>query len=65
MALNGKNSDPARELENIAGVSTPAAAGPSLLEEIAAIQKRLAKVKIQDNRSADDIIGYDENGSPR
>ncbi len=38
--------------------------GPSLLEEIAAIQNRLAKLPILDSRSAEEILGYDENGLP-
>ncbi|SDA97476.1 type II toxin-antitoxin system VapB family antitoxin [Sinorhizobium sp. NFACC03] len=35
-----------------------------LLEELAASRKRWAKLPIVDNRSADEILGYDENGLP-
>ena len=35
------------------------------LAAIRAIQKRVAKLPVFDARSADDIIGYDENGLPR
>lgn len=36
-----------------------------LLAEIRAIQKRVSELPHYDSRSADDIIGYDENGLPR
>ena len=36
-----------------------------LLAEIRAIQNRVAKLPELDARSAEDIIGYDENGLPR
>ena len=36
-----------------------------LLKEIRAVQKRVAELPEFDSRSADDIIGYDENGLPR
>lgn len=35
-----------------------------LLEELAASRKRWAKLPVVDNRSADEIVGYDENGLP-
>ncbi|TCN32989.1 type II toxin-antitoxin system VapB family antitoxin [Sinorhizobium americanum] len=35
-----------------------------LLEELAASRKRWAKLPVLDNRSADEILGYDENGLP-
>ncbi|THK33331.1 PSK operon transcription factor [Ensifer sp. MPMI2T] len=35
-----------------------------LLEELAASRKRWAKLPVVDNRSADEILGYDENGLP-
>lgn len=38
--------------------------GPSLLEEITAIQNRLARLPILDSRSAEEILGYDDNGLP-
>ena len=36
-----------------------------VLADIRAIQKRVAKLPEFDGRSADDIIGYDDNGLPR
>lgn len=36
-----------------------------LVAEIRAIQKRVAELREFDARSADEIIGYDENGLPR
>lgn len=41
-----------------------AASRDVLLEELAASRKRWAKLPIVDNRSADEILGYDENGLP-
>ncbi|MBP1888102.1 type II toxin-antitoxin system VapB family antitoxin [Sinorhizobium mexicanum] len=35
-----------------------------LLEELAASRRRWAKLPVHDNRSADEILGYDENGLP-
>lgn len=35
-----------------------------LLEELAASRKRWAKLPVLDKRSADEILGYDENGLP-
>ncbi|PDT50857.1 MULTISPECIES: type II toxin-antitoxin system VapB family antitoxin [Sinorhizobium] len=35
-----------------------------LLEELAASRKRWAKLPVLDSRSADEILGYDENGLP-
>lgn len=35
-----------------------------LLEELAASRKRWAALPVLDNRSAEDILGYDENGLP-
>lgn len=35
-----------------------------LLEELAASRRRWAKLRVLDNRSADEILGYDENGLP-
>ncbi|WP_026614437.1 type II toxin-antitoxin system VapB family antitoxin [Ensifer aridi] len=35
-----------------------------LLEELAASRRRWAKLQVLDNRSADEILGYDENGLP-
>jgi antitoxin VapB len=38
---------------------------PLLLEEMAAIRKRVAALPILDRRSPDEILGYDEDGLPR
>jgi antitoxin VapB len=35
-----------------------------LLEDLAAIRRRCAKLQVMDNRAPDDIIGYDERGLP-
>lgn len=35
-----------------------------LLEELAASRNRWAKLPVLDKRSADEILGYDENGLP-
>ncbi|NRP74474.1 Antitoxin VapB [Ensifer psoraleae] len=35
-----------------------------LLEELAASRRRWAKLPVLDSRSADEILGYDENGLP-
>ncbi|APG86349.1 type II toxin-antitoxin system VapB family antitoxin [Sinorhizobium americanum] len=35
-----------------------------LLEELAASRKRWARLPVLDNRSVDEILGYDENGLP-
>ncbi|AFL50671.1 antitoxin VapB [Sinorhizobium fredii] len=35
-----------------------------LLEELAGSRKRWAKLPVLDKRSADEILGYDENGLP-
>ena len=35
-----------------------------LLEDLEAIRRRCAKLKALDNRTPDDIIGYDEMGLP-
>ena len=36
----------------------------ALLEDMAAIRRRWSALPILDDRSADEIIGYDENGLP-
>lgn len=36
----------------------------ALLEDMEAMQRRLSVLPILDNRSNEDIIGYDENGIP-
>ena len=36
--------------------------GPDLLVRIREIQERLASLPVYDDRSPDEIIGYDENG---
>jgi antitoxin VapB len=35
------------------------------LEDLAAIRRRWAALPVRDPRSADEILGYDENGLPR
>lgn len=35
-----------------------------LLEDMEAMQQRLSTLPVLDDRSPDDIIGYDENGAP-
>ncbi|HET6520963.1 MAG TPA: type II toxin-antitoxin system VapB family antitoxin [Geminicoccaceae bacterium] len=40
-------------------------ASPSLEEEILEIARRCASLPDLDTRSADEILGYDENGLPR
>jgi len=35
-----------------------------LLDELAASRRRWAKLRVLDNRSADEILGYDEDGLP-
>ncbi|SON58508.1 Antitoxin VapB (plasmid) [Hartmannibacter diazotrophicus] len=36
----------------------------ALIEDMEAMQRRLSVLPVLDDRSADDIIGYDENGIP-
>jgi antitoxin VapB len=38
---------------------------PVLLEDLAAIRKRVAALPVLDRRSPDEILGYDEDGLPR
>ena len=40
-------------------------AGPSLADELNEIGRRGAKLPVRDERSADEILGYDEDGLPR
>ena len=37
----------------------------ALIEDLAAIRRRWSAMPVLDRRSADEIIGYDENGLPR
>jgi len=37
----------------------------ALREELATIRERCSRLPVQDDRPADEIIGYDENGVPR
>ncbi len=39
--------------------------GLTLADEINEIGRRCARLPVRDGRSADDILGYDENGLPR
>lgn len=36
----------------------------ALLEDLEAIRKRMSALPVLDDRTADEIIGYDENGLP-
>jgi antitoxin VapB len=38
---------------------------PEVLEELRAIRRRMARYPVRDDRSPDDILGYDEHGIPR
>jgi antitoxin VapB len=48
-------------LRRIGGAARRAA----VLEDLAAIRRRWSKMPVLNSRSADEIIGYDENGLPR
>jgi antitoxin VapB len=37
----------------------------ALLEDMAEIRRRWSEMRVADERSADDILGYDEHGLPR
>lgn len=39
--------------------------GRTLASELNEIGRRCAKLPVRDDRSADEILGYDENGLPR
>ena len=39
--------------------------GRTLADELNEIGRRCAKLPVRDGRSADEILGYDENGLPR
>ena len=52
---------PEERLRRISGAARRAA----LLEDLAAIRRRWSAMPVIDPRSADEIIGYDENGLPR
>ena|ERR1700681_2692026 len=49
--------------ERLARVRRPR--GPRLSEELLKIGRRCARLPVQDTRSADEIVGYDEHGLPR
>jgi antitoxin VapB len=38
---------------------------PMLLDDLAAIRHRVSALPVLDNRSPDEILGYDETGMPR
>jgi antitoxin VapB len=42
----------------------PAIGREALLTELAAIRQRWSALKVHDSRSAEEIIGYDDNGLP-
>ncbi|MGA8706479.1 MAG: type II toxin-antitoxin system VapB family antitoxin [Steroidobacteraceae bacterium] len=39
--------------------------GPRLSDELLKIARRCARISVQDERSTEDILGYDEHGLPR
>jgi antitoxin VapB len=41
------------------------ARGPRLRDDIRAIRQRCAALPVKDHRSAEEILGYDEQGLPR
>jgi antitoxin VapB len=43
----------------------PAARHRTTMDEIMAIAERVARAPVLDDRSADEILGYDENGLPQ
>jgi antitoxin VapB len=49
--------------ERLARVRRPR--GPRLSEELLKIGRRCARLPVQDPRSADELVGYDEHGLPR
>jgi antitoxin VapB len=49
--------------ERLARVRRPR--GARLSEELLKIGRRCARLPVQDARSAEEILGYDENGLPR
>jgi antitoxin VapB len=49
--------------ERLARVRRPR--GPRLSEELLKIARRCERLSVQDRRSADEIVGYDERGLPR
>jgi hypothetical protein len=44
---------------------TPAARSRTRVDEMMSIAERVARAPILDDRSIDEIMGYDENGLPR
>ncbi len=38
---------------------------PSLREELRALRKRCASLRVLDDRSPEELVGYDEHGLPR
>ncbi|CAN7607072.1 type II toxin-antitoxin system VapB family antitoxin [Pararhizobium sp. LjRoot238] len=57
LATRRAPEDRLRRLGNQAGKEV-------LLAELAASRRRWAALPVLDNRSAEEILGYDENGSP-
>jgi antitoxin VapB len=47
-------------LERLAGLRS----APSIREDIARMQARIARLPMRDTRSDDEILGYDEQGLP-
>lgn len=50
--------------ERLRRVGGGAARRASLLEDLAEIRRRWSALPVVDHRSADEIIGYDQNGLP-
>ena len=52
-------------VRNELAITPPLKKDPAtLLEAVRKIQERVAKLPILDDRSADEILGYDDNGLP-
>lgn len=49
--------------ERLARVRRPR--GPRLSDELLRISRRCARLPVEDDRSAEELIGYDERGLPR
>ena len=51
--------------ERLQRVGTDSRKSRLLLEDLAAIRKRCAKLPVLDGRSPEELVGYDEHGLPR
>lgn len=50
--------------ERLGRLSADAHTRAALLEDLASIRKRWARLRVLDERTADEIIGYDDKGLP-